>query len=603
MSITNVWPLFLFILVPVIVLLYILKQRGTDEIVGSTMLWQETMKHTQANTPWEKYRHHILMYLQIATVILLALCLMAPYLKQGGNDFVQAIIVLDDSASMNAVYDGDLTRFEEAKQRAADYIDSLNENCSITLITTTNSGEIAASNVSNKQQAKAYLADISCTELAGTASDCETMVQAVCLECENPGITIFTDAPVTLGDFDATVVNLSTEGENMAVNYVSYSVNEDQTLTVLAKISNFGKADGTREINLYGDDKLLDIQTVTVPASDSAIVYFEHIKFDGTYLLAEINEEDLLPNDNAGGIVLNADGTKRVLVVTAGNTFLEKALSTVAGIDLYKTTDLSVIDKNETFDLYIFDDVTPETLPEQGNLIFFNPDACEHVDVTGTKDSVKLSFAASDLTDYLDETSFSVISAKVFKRPVWAASFLTSGDDCCGYYGEYDARKMVVLGFDIHETDLALQADFPVLIYNLINYAAENALTEVASCITGDKITIYSRDSDADVIITLPSNEQVVMDASLSSKVFTDVKYTGLYTVSQTVGDETYQSLFYAGFPVDEESDGLKTWAASEGAVAGSDESPSGGRELRNWLIMFLLLLLFSEWIIYVREY
>ncbi|MDE5966511.1 MAG: BatA and WFA domain-containing protein, partial [Lachnospiraceae bacterium] len=452
MSVINLWPLFLILLVPVIILLYILKQKGTDEEVGSTMLWRETIRNTEATTPWEKYKHNILMYLQIATVLLLAFALMAPFLKQGGRDFSQVILVLDNSASMNSIYDGERTRFEEAKARARDYIDSLNENCAITIISAVGGGEILASNLVNKQAAKAVLADMRCTELAGTLEDCKHMVQSVSAQWKQYGITMFTDAPVVLDNMEATVVNLSTEGENMAVNYVSYGVNDDGTLTVLAKISNFGAVDGSREINLYGDDTLLDIQNVTVPAGDSAVIYFEGISFNGALLEAEINEKDMLPNDNTAGVVVNSNGMKRVLLVTGGNTFIEKALSAVSGLDLYKTTDLSVIGKNESFDLYIFDNVMPESLPDSGNVVFLNPESSDAVTVEEEQEGVKLSFAPSDLSAYLEESSFGVNHARVLARPAWATTFLTSGTDCCGYYGEDGVRKMVAMGFDIHET-------------------------------------------------------------------------------------------------------------------------------------------------------
>lgn len=602
MSVTNLWPLFLILLVPVIILLYILKQKGTDEEVGSTMLWLEIIRNTEATTPWEKYKHNILMYLQIATVLLLAFALMAPFLKQGGRDFAQVILVLDNSASMNSIYDGERTRFEEAKARATDYIDSLNENCAITIISAVKGGEILASNLVSKQAAKAVLADMRCTELAGTLDDCKHMVQSVSAQWKQYGITMFTDAPVVLDNMEAAVVNLSAEGENMAVNYVSYGVNEDGTLTVLAKISNFGAVDGSREINLYGDDTLLDIQNVTVPAGDSTVIYFEGISFDGVLLEAEINEKDMLPNDNRAGVLVNSNGMKRVLLVTGGNTFLEKALSAVSGLDLYKTTDLSVIGKNEAFDLYIFDNIMPESLPETGNIVFLNPENSDAVTVEEEREGVKLSFVPSELSDYLEETGFGVNHARVLARPAWATTFLTNGPDCCGYYGEDGVRKVIAMGFDIHETDLALQADFPIMIFNIMNYALESALAEVSGCITGDKITINSRGHDSDIEITLPDGGKTTLEASLTSKVFTDVDYAGLYTVSQKVGEETLDSAFYAAFPVEAES-GQISGDSLEGATLGSDETPSGGREIRNLIIGVLLLLLLAEWAVYVREY
>lgn len=608
MSVANLWPLFLLILVPVIVLLYILKQKGTDEEVGSVMLWQETMKNTEATTPWEKYRHNILMYLQILTVLLLAFALMAPFLRQGGRDFSQVVLVLDNSASMYALYDEDRTRFEEAKERAVDYIDSLNENCAITLMTAAKGGEILLSNVTDKQVAKNAVRNLSCTELAGTLEDCKNMVRSVCSQWEKYGVIMFTDAPVVLDSLEASVVNLATEGENMAVNYVSYGNNDEGSLTVLAKISNFGKADGTREVNLYGDDKLLDVQKVTVPAGDSAVVYFQNISFDGVVLKAEINEKDMLQNDNIAGAVVNTGASKRVLLVTGGNTFLEKALGTMTTLDVYKTTDLEVIGKNETFDLYIFDNVMPDTVPESGNIIYLNPDSKEaprtedSIEVTGSKEGAKLSFVNSALSEYLENGSFGVNYAKVFERPVWANAFLMYGEDCCGYYGENGLRKVVCLGFDIHETDLALSADFPIMIYNIMNYALESALVESASYMTGDKVPLYSRGHDSDLTVTLPDGGEVIIDAALTSKVFTDMDNTGLYTVSQKVGEETVSNAFYVGFPVERES-GQETGVSVEGATVGSDDMPDGGRDLRGIVIALLMVLLLAEWLIYVREY
>ncbi len=602
MSVTNLWPLFLLLLVPVIIVLYILKQKGIDEEVGSTMLWQETIKNTEATTPWEKYKHNILMYLQILTVLLLAFGLMAPFLKTGGRDFSQVILVLDDSASMNSIYVGERTRFDEAKARAKDYIDSLNENCAITVISATGGGEILASNVDNKQSVKAVIDKMRCTELAGTLEDCINMVGSVSAQWERYGITMFTDAPVMLDEMEATVVNLSTEGENMAVNYVSYSTDEDGALTVLAKISNFGAVEGSREINLYGDGELLDIKNVTVPAGDSAVVYFEDVSFEGRLLEAEINERDMLPNDNRAGVIVNENGQKRVLLVTGGNTFLEKALSAVSNLDIYKTTELSVIGENEVFDLYIFDNTMPETLPKTGNLVFINPDEGAGVTVDTVREGVRLSFVPSDLSDFLENSSFGVNSAKILNRPAWATAFLVNGEDCCGYYGENGERKILALGFDIHETDFALQADFPIMIFNIINYAIEGSLTDVSGCLTGDKVTVNSRGHDSDIEITMPDGEKTILEASLTSKVFTDVNYAGLYTVSQSVEGETFSGAFYAGFPVEAES-GQKGSMSVEGATVGSDEKPSGGRELRNVILCLLLGLLVLEWLVYVREY
>ncbi len=602
MSVTHLWPLIFLILVPLIVLLYMLKQKGNDHTVSSTLLWQEAIKNMEATTPWEKYKHNILMYMQILAVLLLMFALMSPFIKQGGRDFAQMVLVIDNSASMNAIYEDDVTRFEEAKVRARAYIESLNDTCAMTIVSVAKGGEIVATNVTDKSAAKKAVDGIVLTDIAGTANDCMDMVRSLSSQWEKYGITIYTDTAVDLGETKATVVNLYTNQKNLAVNYVSYAENTDNTLSAIAKVSNFSAEQTTCEVNLYGDGNLLDIQTVVVPAVESAIVYFQPVEFQGVLLTAEINDSDALKKDNVAGAIVNGGSKKRVLLITGGNTFLEKALTTVKGMDLYKATDLSVVGKNEKFDLYIFDGVMPDVLPDSGNVVYINPDGDENVVVQSKEEGVSISFMPSELTNYLTDVSFGVNEAKIFERPIWANSFLGDENNCCGYYGEDGTRRVAVLGFDIHGTDFALKAEFPIMVYNLMSYVLESGLTDTAACLTGDKVKLYSRGYENDITVKRPDERVDSMNASLASKVYNSVDISGMYQVSQTTSQGDFTGYVYASFPVDGESS-VDYAQSSDAGIVGEDSVPSGGRELRNTLIWILLLLLLAEWFVYVREY
>lgn len=134
MSVQNLWPLAFLILIPVIIFLYILKEKAKDETFSSTMLWQEIYKNLEAKTPFEKLKHNILMYLQILTMLLLIFALMAPVLKRGGHATENAIIVVDNSASMQHIYDGDDTSLDAAIKEASAIIDGFSESATVTLI-------------------------------------------------------------------------------------------------------------------------------------------------------------------------------------------------------------------------------------------------------------------------------------------------------------------------------------------------------------------------------------------------------------------------------------------------------------------------------------
>ena len=79
MGFTALWPLFLLITIPLLILLYILKRKYREEVISSTLLWSEVYKNTRANTPWEKFRKNIMLLLQILIFLALILSLMKPF--------------------------------------------------------------------------------------------------------------------------------------------------------------------------------------------------------------------------------------------------------------------------------------------------------------------------------------------------------------------------------------------------------------------------------------------------------------------------------------------------------------------------------------------
>ncbi len=64
-------PLLFLAAVPVIIILYLLKPKGTDYLISSNLLWKKLLKNEQSRTFFEKFVHNILMYLQILTILLL----------------------------------------------------------------------------------------------------------------------------------------------------------------------------------------------------------------------------------------------------------------------------------------------------------------------------------------------------------------------------------------------------------------------------------------------------------------------------------------------------------------------------------------------------
>ena len=138
MGFTALWPLFLLITIPLLILLYILKRKYREEVISSTLLWSEVYKNTRANTPWEKFRKKYYAAIANTNIFSFNFILNETLLNFGGKSYKNLIIVIDNTASMNIQY-GNSTRLEEAKRLSKELINSTKEETNTFIITFDNS--------------------------------------------------------------------------------------------------------------------------------------------------------------------------------------------------------------------------------------------------------------------------------------------------------------------------------------------------------------------------------------------------------------------------------------------------------------------------------
>lgn len=558
MTVQNMWPLAFLVLVPIIILLYLLKQKVKDEPFSSTMLWQEIYKNLEAKTPFEKLKRNILMYLQILLMLLLIFALMAPILKKGGVLQENTVIVVDHSASMQYLYDGEDSRLDYSIKQAEQEIDRLSENSTVTLISCGSEATVLYQG-KDKNTLKRRLREIEPTMEVGNLDLATNVVNSVIADMSNVQIVCYTDT-----NFDSTqwtksneeaaliVEDVYSKGENCSLDYVNYAAGEEG-VELLCKVTNHGEQDVTQDVSLYVDSEIVDVQTVTVKAQESENVYFakQTIATDGSVVAkAELSAKDSLTADNSQSTAVVADIEKRILLLSEGNVFLEKSLSLDDNIALYKSDDVNVLNQatgEEAFHLYVFDgvelpaDFDPNQLPENAGYLFLNYDKDFYESGYIAKDAevsnTVLAFDESAITEYVGNYSFGITKAYTYTLPEWASPLIKDGNDAIvGYYGIVDAHHVAVLGLDIHNTDLALQTEFPIFMSQLCDW----------------------------MLGTTQGNLQL------------------------------------DNFPVEEESD---VTPVDSVVVEGSkDHKKTGGRALRNLLLMLAILLLLVEWVVYIFQ-
>ena len=443
MGIIRLWPVALAVFIPGIILLYLLKQKVVNQKISALNLWKEAYENVQASTPWEKFRNNILMYMQIAALLLLILALMSPYITGSGSEYSNVLIIIDNSASMSGLYSEDESKLDVAKEQAADYVNS-NDGTRYTIMTVSNTPELIISGSDDKGRVSDAVNNIETTDIAGSLDQAASMVQSLVAAWKSYKVIAFTDSSANMQNINCEVVDLSIQGNNGAIQSLSHTVSEDGTVKVMARVDNYGSNSLNTDVNLYIGNKLYDIQNVTVEAGESSIVYFKDIasgKYNSIlagntpYLMAELNSKDMLAGDNIVYDILDNGSENKILLVTDKNTFLEKALK-ISGsqtIDKVQPKDAEAADIEE-YSLVVYDGVLPGELSETGNIIFINPPASDvkketegwqkDIFIYGKKSkSSVIRTLKGNVTEYIEDYSFSSLDVLGFKTPKWAKAF------------------------------------------------------------------------------------------------------------------------------------------------------------------------------------
>ncbi|KUO69598.1 MAG: hypothetical protein APF77_08900 [Clostridia bacterium BRH_c25] len=602
MRLFSPWALWFLSFMPLVVLMYILKQKFEERQISSIYLWQQVLKDIEVNTPWQKLKRNLLLFLQLLSILFLVFALSDPYIYTRGGMYSNLVIVIDNTGSMNARYEGN-TRLEQAKQLAEEMISRSGTKSNITLLTVERSPKVEIGKTTDKGEAVSKLRAIKPGNSSGDINDSVSLVRAMVKQYEGSSgykAVFYTDSPVDTEDLNAETVSLASELTNASLDYISYS-RDNGRLIVLVRATNRSSRALSREISLYGNDKVLDIKSVELPAGETKTVYFEEMGTNAHYIWAEFTEKDDLEEDNQVYGVVKFTETNKVLLISTGNVFIEKALSNIKGLELYKTNPEEDVEAG--YDLYIFDSAVPEVLPKSGSVLLINPPPDNGIIEVGAELQGGIAdIAVHPITRYMENADFTVSKLKSIEVPFWSEVLINVDRNAAALYGEYKGRKTAVLGFDLHNSDFALTTEYPIFVYNLAAYLMGINSEGRTSYVCGDSIELNPDPEVSEVTVENPEGEIFRPELTYPMLPFDKTGQFGIYELTQKLGGTEKISSFAVNFPVESESMNNR-WLVPEDQKAAAAVAALGGTRMQEWLIGLLLLVTAVEWVVYIRGY
>ena len=594
MGFTNLWPLFLLLTIPPVIMLYILKRKYKEEIISSSLLWKEVYKNTRANTPWEKFKKNILLLLQIIIILSVILALMSPFISIGGRSYKNVIIVIDNTASMNTIYNDSNSRLEQGKTLAKEYLNSTKEGTNTYIISYDGTSNLLLNGDFNKYNATSIIDKISTSYSSGDISDVVSFVKAIGDGVgEEYEALIFTDKQMAISDINGRIVYLGNSGLNASVDNVSHKFVDDK-VKVIANVTNNGDSLYEGDFSLYNGEELAAVEGVTLQVGESKTLSFELDSLNSNYLKGELSRKDILMEDNTYYHVVNENKVKKILLVTDENVFLEKAFGVIENTEVYKTNDVSNITNNDEYDLYVFDNKMPEVMPSKGSILFINPNSNELFNVLEGGEIGQATAVKGSVSSYLENTQFTLSEYNIIETPYYGTNILTIDDNSIGFKGEINDRKIAALSFDLHSTDFALKKEFPILIYELGEELISTGMVYSNNFKAGEKIVVKSSDFESEINVTYPNGD--IKDLKSGEEVKGELAL-GIYKINQNDNNES----FSVNFPTSSESDtSVETIGENDNIVHGKSNLKSGFN-LTPIFILLAMLVLAVEWILYKK--
>ncbi len=308
----------------IVLALYILRKEYREHTVSSTYLWRKTLEDQTASRPFQKLKSNLLMFLQLLTVLLLALSIMRPLVpgKQAGGE---TIMIFDVSLSMQAAASGQ-SRIKQAVSEAGRMVEGMGDGDRLTILTAGKKVTHHLSRSYDRQEAFKALNAIDAENGEADVSGALSLAKAMGREIDNLNIVVFSDTFPNQEEEGVRYVAVGAGVDNCAILSLTASQREEG-LAALARIANYGNAK-SMTVRCYADGQLCDARTVEVQEGATQSVRFA-VPDGAAYIHTEIAEADGLLQDNRRHFVMREQGKKKIALIGQDNIFLKKRFCSV----------------------------------------------------------------------------------------------------------------------------------------------------------------------------------------------------------------------------------------------------------------------------------
>lgn len=593
--------------IPVLIIIYIIKNKYTEQIVPSTYLWNLSEKFLTKKKPISLISGIISLILQILAVLIVSIVIAQPIITIP-NSAKDYCFILDASGSMNYETDG-ISRIEVGKDKIEELIYNSQDGSTYTLIYVGDTSRVVYENFSDKDRAVEMLNNLNATGVSVGLDGILTHVQKYFNENKSLETYLVTDKNYTSSNIN--VINVSNQEENYAVYDTSVQV-EGNNLKVNASVISY-ESNATLGVEVYVNNELKTTKecVCTKGVVNEFSTYLDVNDYE--ILEIKITNDDNLDLDN-NEILYNVKKTHAytTLIVSDRPFYLESVISTVGN------TEVSVVSREEYtssmrgFSLYVFDAFTPNELPDDGTIWLFgvassiDKSGFSVQDVIEDENGIEASYPKNSTSMYKTLTDGllkeQIYVNKYYKYGVYKnfTILLTHEGNPLIFTGLTDmGTREVVFAFDLHDSNMPLIMDYLTLSKNLLDYSFP-VILEDATFVCGEDVSLNVLSNCDSIRVESPKGNISYLDISSEVTSFTTTE-VGIYNIKVMIGDKETNFSVFASMPVGEQ---YSSNVAEKLELSGIKEYNYRDGIYDELIVLFIILavIYMADWMVYCYE-
>ena len=495
---------FALISLPVIYLFHMRHSTPLRRVVPTLRFWQSAAPVQSEDPRFRIPPLSLSLLLQLLAAAALAIGLAQPVIagSLGGlthrTDPVHLVVLLDGSTSMTAQDTPDgKTRFDLARQDVLNRVGELRQGDTATvMVLGTQNVTLGATDPGDFKSLSEQLASLPSPGGVADLDSALKLVADLAVPDMQEEIALYSDGavtadPVIVSSLPGTLVWKEfgrASSPNLAITEIvpRSAPGASGDIELFLQIANFSPNPVETVLLVQADGVEVTRQTLTVDPTRPADVTVNGVSSDTRRIVAEVQSQDALFADNQATIVFAESGGSEISVLLVSDLpgASQRALASVPGTVVTTVGSAEYANRSVSvagFDLVVFDGVLPPggQVPNRP-VIFIDPPRGGILPDNGMITTPEIESVRTDdpILNDVDLSGVSFRETPAFELAASSEPIVESAEGPLIFRGvaPESGQTMVVISFDLAESNLPSRIAFPILMSNIVNSLAPSSL-------------------------------------------------------------------------------------------------------------------------------